>query len=403
MQPAVALHCPCQAEARSAPTRRIQDPSGSVSVRGGTTVSSGAEMRRKSPRHAAGAAKLRVVPRPKRAKSPAAPPALAKLRGVAKAALPRALEPQKATLVAAAPGGDDWLHELKYDGYRMLAAVAERRVRLVTRSGLDWTERMPTLAGELERLRSRVLIDGEIVVLDREGISNFQSLQNALGAGKDENVVYYAFDLLHMDGYDLRELPLEQRKELLSGVLASRATGLVRVRYSDHVIGNGPEFHRAACVRGLEGTIAKRRRDPYRSGRTRSWLKIKCLARQEFVVVGFTEPAGSRTHIGALLLAVRERERWAYVGKVGTGFSRRMLEELRKALGPLAIERAVLADPPRGAEARDVTWVRPELVVEVEYTAMTDDRHLRHPTFRGVRRDKAAREVVLERPKRAPK
>jgi bifunctional non-homologous end joining protein LigD len=322
---------------------------------------------------------------------------------VAKAALPTSLEPQKATLVAAAPSGDDWLHELKYDGYRMLAGLADRRVRLGTRSGLDWTERLPSLAGELELFGSRALIDGEIVVLDREGISDFQSLQNALGAGKDDNVVYYAFDLVHLDGYDLKELPLEQRKELLSGVLASRPAGLDRVRYSDHVIGNGPEFHRAACARGLEGTIAKRRRDPYRSGRTRSWLKIKCLARQEFVVVGFTEPAGSRAHLGALLLAVRERGRWTYVGKVGTGFSGRTLESLKKALAPLVIEQTVLANPLRGAEARGVNWVRPELVVEVEYTAMTDDGHLRHPTFRGVRRDKEAVEVVLERPRRAPK
>jgi bifunctional non-homologous end joining protein LigD len=322
---------------------------------------------------------------------------------VARAALPAALEPQKATLVEAAPAGDDWLHELKYDGYRMLAAVSKGRVRLGTRSGLDWTARMPALSRELERLGSQLLLDGEIVVLDQDGVSDFQSLQNALGAGKDENIVYFVFDLLHMDGYDLRDLPLEQRKELLSVVLSTRAKGLARIRYSDHVMGHGPEFHGAACARGLEGTIAKRRRDPYRSGRTRSWLKIKCLARQEFVIVGFTEPAGSREHIGALLLGVREKKTWVYVGKVGTGFTRRTLGALKKALAPLVIPNTVLANPPRGAEARGVSWVEPELVAEVEYTSITDDGHLRHPTFRGLRSDKAAREVVLERAKRVPK
>jgi bifunctional non-homologous end joining protein LigD len=348
-------------------------------------------------------ARVGVVPKVKGKKPVAAGAARGSLHGVARGPLPSALEPQKATLVDTAPGGDEWLHELKYDGYRMLAVVSERRVRLVTRSGLDWTTRMPTLSRELARLNSQLLIDGEIVVLDQEGVSDFQRLQNALGAGKDENIVYYVFDLLHMDGYDLRELPLEQRKELLSGVLAKRAARLEGIRFSDHVIGSGREFHRAACAKGLEGTIAKRRRDPYRSGRTKSWLKIKCLARQEFVIVGFTEPAGSRMHIGALLLGVRDRKSWVYVGKVGTGFTRRTLEELKKALAPLVIPKTVLANPPSGAEARGVSYVKPALVAEVEYTSITDDGHLRHPTFRGLRSDKPALEVVLERAKRAPK
>jgi len=324
-----------------------------------------------------------------------------KALGARAGAAPAELEPQKATLVERAPEGEAWLHELKFDGYRLLASVARRRVRLTTRNGKDWTERMPSLAGELSQLTHDVLLDGEIAVLDEAGVSDFQRLQHALGPGSEQAIVYFVFDLLYLDGFDLRELALERRKELLSEVLSAQRKKRERVLYSDHVVGHGVEFHRAACERGLEGTIAKRRNDPYRSGRTQSWLKIKCFGRQEFVVVGFTEPAGSRAHFGALVLGLRQGQGWVYAGKVGTGFDDRTLAELKRLLTPLERPTPVLDNAPRGAEVRGVHWVEPKLVVEVQFTTFTEDGLLRHPSFRGLRRDKAATEVVLERAKRS--
>jgi bifunctional non-homologous end joining protein LigD len=205
------------------------------------------------------------------------------------------------------------------------------------------------------------LLDGEIVVLREDGISDFQQLQNALGGRSDSAIVYYAFDLLHFGGYDLCGVPLEQRKLVLAGLLQPPRG---RVRYSDHLIGGGPEFFGQACARGLEGIISKRRSDPYRSGRTTSWLKSKCVGRQEFVIVGFSEPSGSREHIGALLLGVYEGKTLRYVGRVGTGFSQKSLTELKRKLAPLEGSMPPLANPPRGADARGVHWVRPALVAE---------------------------------------
>jgi bifunctional non-homologous end joining protein LigD len=339
------------------------------------------------------------VKKPKRARRPRQEPNPKTLGAKPRAAPPSDLEPQKATLVDGAPNGDDWLHELKFDGYRLLASVSGRRVQLITRSGKDWTARMPSLAAELGQLSHDALLDGEITVLDEAGVSSFQRLQHALGSGSEQAIVYYVFDLLYLDGYDLRPLALEQRKTLLSDLLSAGKFG-ERVRYSDHVVGNGEEFHRAACERGLEGTIAKRRADPYRSGRSPSWLKIKCFGRQEFVVVGFTEPAGSRAHFGALLLGVREGRKWRYAGRVGTGFDDRTLRELKQLMSPLERATPAIVEPPRGAEARGVHWLEPKLVVEVQYTEFTDEGLLRHPSFRGIRRDKAATEVVRERPRR---
>src|SRR5688572_6862407 len=321
----------------------------------------------------------------------------ASLSGARRAALPKRVALQLATLVDEAPDGGEWLHEIKLDGYRIAVRIERGSARLVTRNGLDWTDRFPQLAAALAALPARnAWLDGEAVVFDRDGRTSFQALQNALGRkGLAGHPVHYvAFDCLHLDGRDVTAAPLLERKQLLRALLA-RAPGDGLVRFSDHVLGNGVEFFAAACERGVEGTIAKRADAPYKTGRTRTWLKVRCSKRQEFAIVGFTEPAGSRTALGALLLgAADEQGALRYCGKVGTGFDEATLRSLHARLAPLERERSALADPPR---MRGVHWVAPRLVAEVSFTEWTRDRRIRHPVFLGLREDKSASQVRIER------
>jgi bifunctional non-homologous end joining protein LigD len=315
--------------------------------------------------------------------------------------LPSAPRPELATLVDSAPVGDDWVHEIKLDGYRILARIEHGKVTLLTRNGKDWTARMPTLRRALETLKTHTaFLDGELVVLDVKGVSHFQTLQNSLKDGSDASLVYYAFDLLHLDGDDVAKKPLLERKSLLRKLLnQAKETLGGTVRLSEHVVGNGPVFFKKACKLGLEGMIAKRASSLYRAGRGRDWLKIKCGKDQEFVIVGYTEPGGSRSHFGALLLATKkDDDQLVYAGKVGTGFSEASLQELHRKLRPMKINEPALAQPPRGAEVRGVTWVKPALVAEIAFNETTHEGLLRHPTFKGLRDDKPAREVKLETP-----
>lgn len=319
------------------------------------------------------------------------------ITGARRSAMPRETKPQLATLAADAPTGEDWIHEIKLDGYRVLCRVEGGKARVMTRNGKDWTDRFPGVAEALAALPcDAAIVDGEVVVLDRHGVSRFQRLQNVASGGSDERPLLYAFDLLYLDGHDLTAARLEDRKSLLEPLLREMADA--RLRYSDHVAGQGPEFLAKACEMGVEGVISKRRDRPYRPGRGRDWLKVKCTARQELVVVGYTEPAGSRVGIGALLLGVRdEEERLVYAGKVGTGFSDRTLVELEERLSAMEQQEAPVEDPPRGTQARGVHWVRPELVAEVEFTEWTGDGRIRHPSFQGLREDKSAEDVVREK------
>jgi bifunctional non-homologous end joining protein LigD len=318
------------------------------------------------------------------------------LDGARRAKMPADARPQLATLASRAPDGDDWLHEIKLDGYRVLCRVEKGHARVVTRNGKDWTDRFPAVAEALERLPcDTAIVDGEIVVLDRKGVSRFQRLQNVASGSSSGRPLLYLFDLLYLNGQDIRDAGLEDRKSLLEPLVAE--LGDPRVRYSDHVVGQGPDFHAKACGAGVEGIISKRRDRPYRSGRGRSWLKVKCTARQELVVVGYTEPTGSRVGIGALLLGVHDEDgRLVYAGKVGTGFSHQTLVELEARLSAMEQTDTPVANPPRGYRARGIHWVRPELVAEVEFTEWTDDGRIRHPSFQGLREDKEAREVVRE-------
>ncbi|HEX7454200.1 MAG TPA: DNA ligase D, partial [Polyangiaceae bacterium] len=272
---------------------------------------------------------------------------------------------------------------------------------LLTRNGEDWTERMPTLEAALAKLKVKsAVLDGELVALDAKGLSDFQLLQNSFSGKIQAPLAYYAFDLLYLDGFDLRAAPLLARKARLEQLFASAPKLAARIlRYSDHVVGKGAEFFAQAAKLGLEGVVSKRADSRYRAGRGKDWQKSKTSARQELVVVGYSEPGGSRSHLGALLLGVRRDKTLVYSGKVGTGFNERSLKELYRRLVPLEVETPKLENAPRGADARGVHWVKPKLVVEVAYTGITQDGLLRHPTFKGLREDKPARDVVLEQPR----
>ncbi len=321
--------------------------------------------------------------------------------GAIRAELPNEIVPELATLVSETPTDDGFVHEVKFDGYRVLCRVAPGELRLFTRNGEDWTDRMPTLAAALGKLRvESAVLDGELVALDENGLTDFQLLQNSFSGKGEAPIAYYAFDLLYLNGFDWRPVPLLERKAELKALFAGLpAPAAVTLRYSDHVLGNGAQFFAEAAKLGLEGVVSKRANSSYRPGRGKDWVKSKSLGRQEFVIVGYSEPGGSRSHLGALLLGARKAGALTYCGKVGTGFTDKALSELHDKLSPLEIGRSELDNPPRGADARGVHWVTPKLVAEVAYTGFTQEGLLRHPTFKGLREDKPASEVVLEEPR----
>ena len=326
-----------------------------------------------------------------------AKPALApgKVEGARKAPPPETLSAELATLVDRPPSGEGWLHEIKFDGYRMLARVVKGECRIVSRNGKDWTASFPTIADALRRLPvTSAWIDGEIVVLDAEGHTSFQALQNVLSEGASGKVVYCVFDLPYLNGYDLRGAKLSARKALLAK-LAAQGT---LIRYSDHVQGNGAAFFAQACKHGLEGIVSKRADSRYEGARGRDWQKVKCSLRQEFVVGGYTDPQGARKGFGALLLGVHEDDALRYCGKVGTGFDEATLARVFERLAKLRADKAPFANPPTGAEGRRAHWVKPQLVAEVSFTEWTRDGTLRHPSFEGLREDKPARDIVREAP-----
>ncbi len=323
---------------------------------------------------------------------------VASIEGAERRPMSETYEPERATLVKTAPTGPGWVHEIKYDGYRALCRIERGKVQWFTRAGLDWTSRFASLSPAMKRLPVKAaLIDGEIVVLRPDGTTSFQDLQQALGEKGNGRLAYYAFDLLHLDGYDLRGATLERRKSALESLMRS-AKLPPQVLYSDHLGGDGANLHSQACRHKLEGIISKQLDAPYRSGRQRDWVKVKCALRQEFVVGGFTFPAGTRSGLGALLIGVYGADgTLRYCGRVGTGFDQKTLRDLRRRLDKLEIDARPFANAPVGASARGVRWVRPELVIEAEFAGWTEDGVLRHPSFEGIREDKPAREVILER------
>jgi bifunctional non-homologous end joining protein LigD len=314
-------------------------------------------------------------------------------------ALIRFVPPALASLVDEVPQGKGWMHEVKYDGYRLQAIIQRHRCRLLTRSGLDWTTKFQSLADACAKLPvTSATLDGEAVVRNAAGATSFQGLQQALEAGDHLELGYVVFDLLALNGVPWATRPLSERRRALR-VLLGRRRGLVQL--SEELRGDPTSLLIQSCRAGHEGVISKRLTAPYRSGRGTDWLKIKCGHRQEFVVLGFTPPGGSREGLGSLLLGVREGTLWKYAGRVGSGFDDRTLRMLRSRLGRLQRQRSPLPSVPAGLPS-GVQWVRPELVVEVSFTEWTSAGHLRHPVFLGIRTDKPALEIRRERAARTP-
>ncbi|POF41702.1 DNA ligase D [Pseudomonas laurylsulfativorans] len=321
------------------------------------------------------------------------------LTGARKARLPDLLKPELATLVDKVPDGP-WSYEIKFDGYRIMARIEHGEVKLMTRNGHDWTHKLPGQAQALAALGlESAWLDGEMVVADDQGVPDFQALQNAFEADRSEGILYYLFDMPYLNGVDLREVPVEERRAALSTVLNANDQPLLRFSESF-----GEEPHallNSACQMRMEGLIGKRLGSPYVSRRSSDWIKLKCQHRQEFVIVGFTDPKGSRHAFGALLLGLHDRDsgELRYAGKVGTGFNETTLRSIHEQLKPLQVKKPSVVNPPGGSEARDVHWLKPRLLAEVAFAEMTRDGSVRHAVFHGLRNDKPAQGITEERVK----
>ncbi|MFL6779959.1 MAG: DNA ligase D [Sphingomicrobium sp.] len=314
----------------------------------------------------------------------------------AQAGPPAFQAPQLATLVDTVPSGNDWLHEYKYDGYRLLIATAGGAATAWTRKGNDWSDKFRAIVRAAANLPAGCLIDGEAVALDEQGKPSFQLLQSTLKGG-EADLAFYAFDLLVDRGEDITELPNLERKERLAALLKTVGPPIL---YGDHVVGKGEALFEAICKEGGEGIISKKARAPYKGERGRNWLKVKCIQRQEFVIVGWQD-SDKRHGFRSLHLAARDGRRLKYVGKVGTGFDTQMIHDMSDRMRPMEVEEPAL-DVPRSAR-RGSHWIEPRLVGEVAYTEFTSDGILRHPSFIALREDKPAREVVLEKPQKLAK
>ena len=320
-----------------------------------------------------------------------------------KSKLPDFIEPQLATLSDAMPTGSSWVHEVKFDGYRVQAHIENGAVKMITRNGKDWTDKFHTLADELSKLDDSLIIDGEIVALDKTGNSSFMELQQALSDENDINLQYYAFDLLHFNEKDLRPLPLVERKERLKQII--EGADLNNIYFSEHFFSDDGGFYKQACSLNLEGVISKLADEPYTSGRSKSWLKSKCHQRQEFVIGGYTLQNNATKNLGALLVGVYEGEAFKYCGRVGTGFNNKTSMLLLKKLKKLKQQNCPFTEPPKSKNRYGIiwvkpksggTWVKPELVCEVEFGEWTRDNILRHPSFQGLREDKKPKQIKHE-------
>ncbi|MBY8944793.1 DNA ligase D [Pseudomonas sp. SH10-3B] len=314
-------------------------------------------------------------------------------------ALPEQFAPQLATLVDRAPEGD-WQYEIKFDGYRMLARIHDGEVRLCTRNGHDWTERLPRQAKALRALKLKdSWLDGEVVSLNGDGLPDFQALQNAFDIGRSLDIVYYLFDAPFLDGSDQRQVPLEARRAALKEALSGSRSKLLR--FSEAFAANQRDIFESACDLGLEGVIGKRKGSPYVSSRNTDWIKLKCRLRQEFVIVGYTRPQGSRSGFGALLLAVNDDSGLVYAGRVGTGFDQASLKNIYAQLTPLERKASPLEKPLTSTQARGVHWVEPRLVGEVQFAEWTREGVVRQAAFIGLRTDKPAAQIIHEQPRTA--
>ncbi len=347
------------------------------------------------------AAKADKEATPRAVKKKPATPRTAKsstLTGAEPAPLPESIKPELATLVETIPDGD-WRYEIKFDGYRIMARIEDGEVRLLTRNGHDWTAKMPRQAEALASLAlESAWLDGEMVVTDENDLPDFQALQNAFEAGKSGGIVYYLFDMPYLNGMDLRKVPLETRRGALAEVLQRSEDDILR--FSEDFDESPDAMLNSACQMKMEGLIGKRSGSAYVSRRSNDWIKLKCKHRQEFVIVGFSEPKGSRSGFGALLLGLHDTDsgELRYAGKVGTGFNEATLRSIHKQLKPLETDKPAVANPPKGADARAVHWLKPKLLAEVSFAEMTKDGSVRHAVFQGLRDDKPAKDIIAEKP-----
>jgi len=336
-----------------------------------------------------------------------APDRTSVLAGAPKETMPTFVSPVLTAQVTTPPGGEDWLHELKLDGYRIQLYVAEeesgkRKAVIYTRGGLDWTHRMPAIAHTAEQLLVKsALIDGEVVVLDKSGKTSFADLQAAFQDGKKAHLTYFAFDLLHLDGHNLRGMDLERRKTILEGLLGELGDDGI-LRYSEHIRGHGEETFQKACKLGAEGIVSKLAASRYVSGRGKSWLKAKCIHQQELVIGGFTPPSNGGPGIGSLLLGYYDGKSLLYAGRTGTGFTQATQRMLRRRLDELKQSKPDFKELTADAR-KDAIWVKPELVAEVQFATWTEDHRVRQASFQGLREDKAAKDVRREEPIAMPK
>lgn len=309
---------------------------------------------------------------------------------------PGFIPPQLPRLVTSVPSDEsNWIHEMKYDGYRMQGHLKDGICHFYTRNALDWSNNYPHLLNAVESLPAQsAIFDGEIVALDEKGRTDFQKLQNLFKSKSDKYLRYYIFDLLFLNGKDLRKLPLIERKKLLKEVLKDAPENVI---YSDHITENGEDFYKISCEHQLEGIVSKLADSPYSSGRNDLWAKTKCSTRQEFVIGGWTEPQGGRTGIGALILGVYEKNKLRYAGRVGTGFNQQSLREIKSDLSQIEIDDSPFdVNSPKG---KGLHWVKPVRVCEVNFGNWTDEGILRTPVFLGMREDKPAKEISMEKPK----
>jgi bifunctional non-homologous end joining protein LigD len=298
------------------------------------------------------------------------------IEGAKPSEMPGFIPPQLATLRSKAPGGAQWLHEIKYDGYRLQIHL-DKGVKIYTRNGHDWTKRFPLIAGSFD-IRERAIFDGELCVV-HEGRTNFSELQADLASGKQRRLAYFAFDLLFLDGFDLRKSPQIERKRVLK-MLFDETRLKDPILYSDHLVTDGNEMFAHACKLGWEGIISKNADAPYRSDRNEAWLKVKCVQKGKFPVIGFVkDPTG----VAALYLGKREGKELVYMGKVGTGWSRTVSSQIRKQLDTVVSPKSKLTKPVRKPKA---TWVEPSFVAEVEYRDITSEGLLRQSSFKGISR-----------------
>ena len=298
-----------------------------------------------------------------------------------------------AQAAAAPPIGDEWVYEIKLDGYRVQAVLHEGVVRLITRNGHDWTDRLGVVAGEVAALPARAaILDGEAIVQDARGVSDFAALQSELKNGRAARIVLITFDLLHLDGESLCALPLRDRKAALSRLLGKRAPSSL-LQYGSHMQGDGRQILDTACAMGLEGIVAKRIDRPYRPGRLGDWLKIKCVQSDPFVVVGYVERKDVAEAVGSLVLGYHADGALHYAGRVGTGFTAAEAHALWQGLRVIAAEAPPLARPLTREQRDGVTWIEPRIVAEIEYRSWSADKLLRHASFKSIRDDVDAADV----------